>query len=60
MNRLADMRFVAEYPIEKGDEVVPPWEEIGRKDAEEAINAAEEIISWVEDFIKWWRKRGKK
>lgn len=54
------MRFVAEYPIEKGDEVVPPWEEIGRKDAEEAINTAEEIISWVEDFIKWWRKRGKK
>ena len=60
MNKLANMRSVAEYPIEEEGRVIPPWEQIERTDAEKAISAAEEIIAWVEKFIKWWKSVGKR
>jgi len=59
MNKLAKLRFLVEYPLEEEGKIIPPWEQVDRKTAEEAIKSTEAIILWVEKFIKWWKSAPK-
>jgi len=59
MNKLAKLRFLVEYPLEEEGEIIPPWEQVDSKTAEEAIKSTEAIILWVEKFLKWWKSAPK-
>ncbi len=56
MNKLAELRFIAEYPSITENEAQAPWTLIDKTIAETALQDVEFILGNCQRFILWQKK----